>query len=831
MQSGQGEPDSSAKALELRGQFAAAWKSGARPDIQDFLQDVDTAARPDVLAELISVDMAQRREHGEEPQKQDYLELFPDDHPTVSAAFSEFLDTVADVREQSAAESAEPDVSFGEGQKLGKYEIRSVLGRGGMGVVFGAYDTVIRRDVAIKLLSRKHSKNERALLRLLQEARAAGAIQHPNIVAIYDVLEENDSFFVVMERVDGEDLMQILKRSPGRRADWRTASRIIRDCCDALAAAHGRDMIHRDVKPQNIMLTADSRAKLLDFGLAKSVSGENTALTRDGTVLGTPDFMSPEQCMAEETNHRSDIYSLGATFFMLLTGRPPFQGKGDHMKVMFAQCHDPVPSVTELVPEAPPDCDAIIRKAMAKNPDDRYQSAREFGTAVDLLLESDGGSTVALEPTEPPPADVPEPIVRRPWKLIAAVGGLAIAVAVGLFAFNRPGMTDPSAENGARINSLPASSLFRGVTADMITFGTTTAYSGPSSELGHNMTVGIRACFASVNDEGGIHGRRLELRVLDDGYDPDRALANMVELFDRRQVFAVIGNVGTPTARVAAPYAVEHGYLFFAPFTGASLLRRDPPDRYVFNYRASYADETSAMVKYFVDELRVPAESIAVFAQNDSYGDDGFHGVAKSMRAYGLREEDVLRVGYERNQLDIDAAVTGILDGPRDVKAIIMVPTYKVAARFVKRIREARPEMMFGAVSFVDGKALAEEFQETGPDFGDGVIVTQVVPHYLSNATGVLRYREALQKYYPEYQPGFVSLEGFIAARCLVEGLKTAGPELNTEKLVDSLESIEGLDLGIGPIIRFSPSRHQASSKVWATRLNANGEFDNIDID
>ncbi len=403
---------------------------------------------------------------------------------------------------------------------------------------------------------------------------------------------------------------------------------------------------------------------------------------------------------------------------------------------------------------------------------------------------------------------------------------------MGQFAFNRPGTTDSSpAKSDAGTSSLPAPSLFRGVTADTITFGTTTAYSGPSSELGHNMAVGIRACFARVNDEGGIHGRKLELRVLDDGYNPDRALANMVELFDKRHVFAVLGNVGTPTARVAAPYAVEHKYLFFAPFTGASLLRNDPPDRYVFNYRASYADETSAMVKYFVDELRVPAESIAVFAQNDSYGDDGFHGVAKSMRAYGVREEDVLRIGYERNQLNIDAAVTGVLDGSRDIKAIIMVPTYKVAAKFVKRIRETQPEMLFGAVSFVDGKALAEEFQETSPEFGEGVIVTQVVPHYQSNATGVLRYREALKKYYPEYQPGFVSLEGFIAASCLVEGLKEAGPELNTESLIDALESIDRLDLGIGPIISFSPSRHQASSKVWATRLDAKGEFENIDID
>jgi ABC-type branched-subunit amino acid transport system substrate-binding protein len=136
-----------------------------------------------------------------------------------------------------------------------------------------------------------------------------------------------------------------------------------------------------------------------------------------------------------------------------------------------------------------------------------------------------------------------------------------------------------------------------------------------------------------------------------------------------------------------------------------------------------------------------------------------------------------------------------------------------------------------GAVSFVGSNSLAELFREMGPQYGEGMIVTQVVPHYQSGATGVIRYREQLHKYHPEAQAGFISLEGFIAAECLIEGLKRAGPDLTTEKLIDALESIRELDLGIGPIISFGPSRHQASNKVWGTVLDRNCNFQNLDLE
>jgi ABC-type branched-subunit amino acid transport system substrate-binding protein len=251
----------------------------------------------------------------------------------------------------------------------------------------------------------------------------------------------------------------------------------------------------------------------------------------------------------------------------------------------------------------------------------------------------------------------------------------------------------------------------------------------------------------------------------------------------------------------------------------------------VFNYRASYADETAAMVHYFVDIERIPADRIAVFAQKDAYGDDGFRGVARALRKYGVQEEQIVRVDYERNSLQVEEAVDQIEARRDDIQAIVMVPTYAAAARLIRLVKGRGLEARFGCVSFAGGDMLAQEFLAVGPEYGEGVIVTQVVPHFESSATGVIRYRQQLGRYFPEAQPGFVSLEGFIAAECLVEGLRRAGPNLTTEGLIDALESIRDLDLGIGPIISFGPSKHQASHKVWGTVLDGYATFRMLELE
>jgi branched-chain amino acid transport system substrate-binding protein len=409
----------------------------------------------------------------------------------------------------------------------------------------------------------------------------------------------------------------------------------------------------------------------------------------------------------------------------------------------------------------------------------------------------------------------------------------------------QPGSASPSEQDAGRAR------LVQGVTSSEVLCGMSAAFSGPSRELGNRMKLGVETAFSAVNDEGGVGGRMLRLVALDDGYEGVRAGENMKELLDSRGVFAVIGNVGTPTAQVAAPYAVSHKTIFFGAFTGSKLLRQEPPDRYVFNYRASYEEETSKMVHYLVDAKRIAPSSIVVFAQHDGYGDAGFEGVAKTMRKYGRGDADILRVNYERNTVDVDAAVNDLLRyhnavdrirvGVKDddfifrarhrVSAVIMVATYRAAAKFIQKVKDRGLGPTFLNVSFVGSNALVEELKEFGPAYAPGVIVTQVVPHYESGGTGVLRYREALAKYHPDQQPDFVSLEGYVVGTLFAEGVRRAGRELDSEKLADTLESIRDFDIGIGTIINFGLSEHQGSHKVWGTVVDTQGHFQSLDMD
>ena len=282
---------------------------------------------------------------------------------------------------------------------------------------------------------------------------------------------------------------------------------------------------------------------------------------------------------------------------------------------------------------------------------------------------------------------------------------------------------------------------------------------------------------------------------------------------------------------VAVPYANEKQVVFFGAFTGAPLLRNDPPDRWVFNYRASYAEETAATVRYLVETRRIDPAKIAVFAQQDGYGDAGFDGVARTMRRLKRDPTKVLRVGYKRNTADVDDAVSTIRRRAKEVQAVIMVATYKPAARFIEKLRDANVQVIFTNVSFVGSNELAEELSQLGPRYADGVIVTQVVPIPTSQASSMIRFREELKKYAPGEKPGFISVEGWLATRLFIEGLQRAGKKLSTDALVDGLEQIKGLDLGIGVPLTFGPSEHQASHRVWGTVMDGKGTFNVLDLD
>jgi ABC-type branched-subunit amino acid transport system substrate-binding protein len=378
--------------------------------------------------------------------------------------------------------------------------------------------------------------------------------------------------------------------------------------------------------------------------------------------------------------------------------------------------------------------------------------------------------------------------------------------------------------------SRPSNNLVRGVTDNEIRFGISAPFSGAAKELGQNMKLGIEAAFNAANDAGGIFGRRLRLIAADDGYEPSRTAVTMKSLFEKDQVFGVIGNVGTPTAVVAVPYALERKMLFFGAFTGAGLLRNDPPDRYVFNYRSSYAEETSAVVHYLVKVRHLKPNQIAVFAQQDSYGDSGFLGVAKAIRSLGGDDTAILRLNYQRNTVEVDDAVEQLKKSRIPIRAVIMVPTYRAAAKFIEKTRDLYPNMIYTSVSFVGSTALANELMLLGKRFANGVIVTQVVPAVDGHSSLVLEYKSMLAKYFPGEAPDYVSLEGYVAAKIMITALKRNGPSLDTERLVATLENVHDLDIGLGTPVSFGQSRHQAVAKVWGTQLDENGHYQPIDL-
>ena len=433
------------------------------------------------------------------------------------------------------------------------------------------------------------------------------------------------------------------------------------------------------------------------------------------------------------------------------------------------------------------------------------------------------------DPTLPPPPRSSNGL-RIAMALVAVVAVGAVALAF-LFNQQRQQAEEQAAEAAARAKQFKAAPSVP-VELPPILFGMVGPLSGPAKELGRQMRTGIEVAFNSANEAGGVGGRKLKLLALDDGYEPGRTLLAMKELVDKHHVLGFIGNVGTPTAAVALPYVLEQKLLFFGAFTGAPLLRNDPPDRYVFNYRASYAEETAATVKYLIELRRVKPEQIAVFAQKDSFGDAGFEGVARTLRQTYQRETaKILRVGYERNTVDVLPAVEEVLAQRPPVKAIVMVAAYRAAAKFIEKLREKGGDQLVTNVSFVGSTALADELVQLGPKFASGVVVTQVVPPPDAAATAVMKYRELLAKSAFGEKPDFVSLEGYVAGSILAEGVRRAGKDATTEQIIDALEKLKDLDLGLGVTFSFGLAHHQASHKVWGSVLDEKGKYQPLELD
>ncbi|HEY7147807.1 MAG TPA: protein kinase, partial [Gaiellaceae bacterium] len=279
----------------------------------------------------------------------------------------------------------------------GRYELEQLVGSGGMSNVFRAHDRLLERTVAIKILHEQYTRDADYVERFRREARAVAQLAHPNIVTVIDRGEQDGRQYIVFEYVDGLNLKDLSARGP---LDPDEAIRLALQVARALSFAHERGLVHRDVKPQNVLLNDDGQAKVTDFGIARSLDVHG--VTQTGTVLGTSDYIAPEQARGQKVDPKTDIYSLGAVLYELLTGEVPYAGD-NFVAVAMRHVNEPPPSVLERRPDCPLRLDLAIQRAMAKDPEQRFESMTDFCAELEACLgelngRGDEGATMIVPP-------------------------------------------------------------------------------------------------------------------------------------------------------------------------------------------------------------------------------------------------------------------------------------------------------------------------------------------------------------------------------------------------------------------------------------------------
>ncbi len=353
-----------------------------------------------------------------------------------------------------------------------------------------------------------------------------------------------------------------------------------------------------------------------------------------------------------------------------------------------------------------------------------------------------------------------------------------------------------------------------GVTADQVVFGQAAALAGPAAALGTGMKAGLNAAFDEANKKGGVHGRKLKLISIDDGYEPVKSIAATKKLIEEDKVFALIGSVGTPTSAATQPIATAANVPFVGAFTGAGFLR-NPKLENVINVRATYDAETEAWVRHLTEDLNI--KKIAIFYQDDAFGRAGLSGFKKAMDKRNLKI--VAEGTYERNTVAVKTALLNIKR--EEPEAVVMVGAYKPSAAFIKLSHKIGFNPVFVNISFVGSAALAKELGEDGK----GVVVSQVVPFPGDTSIKVVAdYQKALKAADAKAEPDFVSLEGYLVGRLAVAALDKAGAKLDRASFLKAIKDTGKFDFG-GLTMTFGPNDNQGLDNVFMTMIGADGKF------
>ncbi len=337
--------------------------------------------------------------------------------------------------------------------------------------------------------------------------------------------------------------------------------------------------------------------------------------------------------------------------------------------------------------------------------------------------------------------------------------------------------------------------------------GMSTALSGPSARLGRGVRQGYEAYFYHINKSGGVDGHPLELVVKDDGYEPEAAALNVRSLIREERVAAVAGIVGTPTAVVAAPVAVAQETLFFGAFTGTQVLREYPPNPYIVNVRASYAQEIEAIVSG-IYAARISPRHVGFLIQDDAFGFGGYANAVAAFKRRGFGNE-LLFGKYARNTNHVESALAGLMRRPEPPRIVVMIAAPEAAARFITLARDVWRQTQYVGLSFTGAEVVLADLGAQA----EGVLFSQVVPHYTGNADELVFYRRVLREFDPDAVPGFVSLEGFLSARILVAGLERSR-DLSRASIVRGVNGLR--DAGLGMVSGIS---RRGLGLTWPTQV------------
>ena len=436
------------------------------------------------------------------------------------------------------------EASLWIGKQIDRYEITRLLGAGGMGMVFDAHDTKIERHVALKILPRELVEDEVARRRFLDEARAAGKLSHPHTVVLYEIGEQEGIHYIVMELVAGGSAADFLEQQTAYSP--QQATRIVREAAAGLAAAHAAGIVHRDVKPANLLLTGNGSVKVSDFGLAKQLSDTTLGMTREGQLIGTPSFMSPEQCEAATVDFRTDIYSLGASYYALLTGARPFQDQKSVVSVMYAHCHASPPDVRDLNPQIPEACAKVIQRAMAKRPQDRYRSMEAMEADLRAIEDGRGGEVAVATAGQ-----------RASWRGRRGLllGGLVLAGLCGLGWLAVEKRWGNNADNMAVVP--PA--------GEPIRVGVLHSISGTMADSERPVVDATLLAIEQLNEAGGVLGRPVEPILADGKSQADSFLAETDRLINQDKVCTIFGCWKSSARKTIVPLLEETNHLLIYP--------------------------------------------------------------------------------------------------------------------------------------------------------------------------------------------------------------------------------------------------------------------------